>query len=192
MTHEPASSSNLFISPFDLWMLEPHKCRVISTAAVRNFRTSIQAQMSKLNWTSVLQRWQSKHGTVQTSNENDLSLAALVSFGSFREEIGGDLSGANTQMYQDVETPVAPDVGKINVSKVHHHCSSHSTNDTWLADTQPAIGIISTGDGNDYGHPTADCLERLYTHNVKLYWNRNGQRRYTRIRIRHRRRQYRC
>jgi len=40
---------------------------------------------------------QSRHGTVQTSNENDLSLAALVSFGSFKEEIGGDLSGDNTQ-----------------------------------------------------------------------------------------------
>jgi beta-lactamase superfamily II metal-dependent hydrolase len=117
---------------------------------------------------------QSSHGTVQTSNENDLSLAALVSFGSFKEEIGGDLSGDNTQMYQDVETPVAPDVGKINVYKVHHHCSSHSTNDTWLADTQPAVGIISTGDGNGYGHPTADCLERLHTHNVKAYWTETG------------------
>lgn len=77
-------------------------------------------------------------------------------------------------MYQDVETPVAPDVGKINVYKVHHNCSSHSTNDTWLADTQPAVGIISTGDGNDYAHPTADCLERLHTHNVKLYWTETG------------------
>jgi hypothetical protein len=77
-------------------------------------------------------------------------------------------------MYQDVETPVAPDVGKISVYKVHHHCSSHSTNDTWLADTQPVVGIISTGDGNDYGHPTADCLERLHTHNVKAYWTETG------------------
>jgi beta-lactamase superfamily II metal-dependent hydrolase len=116
----------------------------------------------------------SRNGSVQTSNENDLSLAALVSFGSFKEEIGGDLSGDNTQMYQDVETPVAPDVGRINVYKVHHHCSSHSTNDTWLADTQPAVGIISTGVGNDYGHPAADCLERLHTHNVKAYWTETG------------------
>jgi beta-lactamase superfamily II metal-dependent hydrolase len=116
----------------------------------------------------------SQHGTVQTSNENDLSLAAVVAFGSFKEEVGGDLSGDNTQMYQDVETPVAPDVGKINVYKVHHHCSSHSTNDTWLQDTQPAVGIISDGDSNDYGHPTADCLERLHTHNVKAYWTETG------------------
>ena len=92
----------------------------------------------------------SKNGQVSTANENDLSLSVVVSFGSFREEIGGDLSGDNTQMYQDVETPVAPDVGKIDVYKVHHHCSSHSTNDAWMTATQPAVGIVSTGDGNDY------------------------------------------
>src|SRR5262249_25124294 len=83
----------------------------------------------------------SQHGQVQTSNENDLSLAVVVSFGAFREEIGGDLSGDNTPMYQDVETPVAPDVGRINVYKVHHHCSSHSTNDAWMTATKPTVGI---------------------------------------------------
>ncbi len=117
---------------------------------------------------------QSRVGEVQTSNENDLSLAVVVSFGSFKEEIGGDLSGDNTQMYQDVETPVAPEVGKIDVYKVHHHCSSHSTNDAWMTSTQPTVGVISTGDGNDYGHPTADCLERLHKHNVKAYWTETG------------------
>jgi beta-lactamase superfamily II metal-dependent hydrolase len=116
----------------------------------------------------------SQVGEVQTSNENDLSLAVVVSFGSFKEEIGGDLSGDNTQMYQDVETPVAPEVGKIDVYKVHHHCSSHSTNDAWMSATQPTVAVISTGDGNDYGHPTADCLERLHKHNVKAYWTETG------------------
>lgn len=117
---------------------------------------------------------ESRSGQVQTSNENDLSLSVVVSFGAFREEIGGDLSGDNTQMYQDVETPVAPDVGRIDVYKVHHHCSSHSTNDAWMSATQPTVGIISTGDGNDYGHPTADCLERLHKHNVRAYWTETG------------------
>jgi len=116
----------------------------------------------------------SKNGSVTTSNENDLSLAVEVSFGSFREEIGGDLSGDKTDMYQDVERPVAPGVGKINVYKVHHHCSSHSSNEVWLDTTQPEVGIISTGDGNSYGHPTADCLERLHTHNVKVYLTETG------------------
>ena len=118
---------------------------------------------------------QSGSGQVQTSNENDLSLAVVASFGPFREEIGGDLSGDNTQMYQDVETPVAPAVGQIDVYKVHHHCSSHSTNDAWMAATKPTVAIISTGDGNDYGHPTQDCLERLHTRGVKrIYWTEQG------------------
>jgi beta-lactamase superfamily II metal-dependent hydrolase len=124
--------------------------------------------------TIVAEDGKSQHGAVETSNENDLSLATVVSFGTFKEEIGGDLSGDNTQMYQDVETPVALDVGKIDVYKVHHHCSSHSTNDTWLKDTKPAVGIISAGDRNDYGHPTADCLERLHVHNVRTYWTEMG------------------
>jgi len=111
---------------------------------------------------------------VSTTNENDLSLTATVQFGQFRAEIGGDLSGDSTQMYQDIETHVAPKVGRIDVYKVHHHCSSHSTNDTWLTTTKPTIGIISAGDGNSYGHPTQDCLERLHAGGVKTYWTEAG------------------
>lgn len=144
------------------------------TAAIGGTLTLDKNSPTPVLITIVAVNGRSRNGTVQTSNENDLSLSAVISFGRFKEEIGGDLSGDNTQMYQDVETPVAPDVGTINVYKVHHHCSSHSTNDTWLLDTQPAVGIISAGDGNDYGHPTADCLERLHTHNVKTYWTETG------------------
>jgi competence protein ComEC len=66
---------------------------------------------------------------VATTNENDLSLTATVDFGSFRAEIGGDLSGDDTDNYKDIETGVSKLVGPIDVYKVHHHCSSHSTND---------------------------------------------------------------
>lgn len=118
---------------------------------------------------------ESKHGHVDTTNENDLSLGVLISFGAFREVIDGDLSGDNTEMYQDVETPVAPDVGEIDVYKVHHHCSSHSTNNTWLADTKPTIAVISTGDGNSYGHPAPDCVTRLHEAGLqKVYWTERG------------------
>ena len=52
---------------------------------------------------------------VQTSNENDLSVSAVVHFGSFSAEIGGDLSGHKTRTYEDIETSVAPKVGQIEV-----------------------------------------------------------------------------
>jgi len=119
---------------------------------------------------------------IATTNENDLSLDALVTYGNFKAEIGGDLSGAsanrqlgpNTVEYKDIESSVAPTVGHIDVYKVHHHCSSYSSNDTWLSLTHPTIGIVSAGDGNTYGHPAPDCLERLHKANVKAYWTENG------------------
>jgi beta-lactamase superfamily II metal-dependent hydrolase len=114
-------------------------------------------------------------GQVKTANENDLSVSVLVEFGGFREEIGGDLSGDNTDMYEDIETPEAKDVGEIDVYKVHHHCSSHSTNYTWLQAARPTIAVISTGVGNDYGHPAADCLARLHEADLeKVYWTEAG------------------
>lgn len=111
---------------------------------------------------------------IETTNENDLSVVALVTFGNFKASEGGDLSGVKTDTYEDIETSVGPLIGHINVYQVHHHCSRYSTNDTWLNDTQPQIGIVSVGDGNRYGHPTAECLERLHQHNVKTYWTEKG------------------
>jgi beta-lactamase superfamily II metal-dependent hydrolase len=41
---------------------------------------------------------------VQTTNENDLSVVAVVRFGSFDAVIGGDLSGYQNTNYEDIET----------------------------------------------------------------------------------------
>jgi beta-lactamase superfamily II metal-dependent hydrolase len=111
---------------------------------------------------------------VQTTNENDLSVVAVVRFGKFTVELGGDLSGFHTGDYEDIETDVAPLVGQVEVYKIHHHCSQYSTNDTWLRVTKPIVGIVSVGDANGYGHPTEECLERLHAANVKTYWTETG------------------
>jgi beta-lactamase superfamily II metal-dependent hydrolase len=111
---------------------------------------------------------------IQTDDENDKSLDAVIEFGSFRAEIGGDLSGFDTQRYKDIETSVADKVGEIDVYKVHHHGSSHSTNPHWLSVTKPTVGVISCGDGNSYGHPTLECLETLHNANVRTYWTETG------------------
>jgi beta-lactamase superfamily II metal-dependent hydrolase len=148
-------------------------------AAVKPHRMTAEAgttvELDKGSGHSVLITVKAINGNgVTTTNENDLSLTALVSYDNFRAEIGGDLSGDNTDMYADIETGVGPKVGRIDVYKVHHHCSSHSTNEAWLRDTAPTIGIISTGDNNAYQHPTTDCLERLHQAGVKTYWTERG------------------
>ena len=95
---------------------------------------------------------------VSTSNENDLSLVATVSQGTFDVVIGGDLSGVDTGNYEDIEGPLAAKVGAFEVYKVHHHGSRYSSNDEWLAKINAQVGIISTGNGNTHGHPTQLCL----------------------------------
>ena len=111
---------------------------------------------------------------INTSNENDLSVSALVTFDNFKVEIGGDLSGENTGSYKDIESTVAKEVGQIDVYKVHHHCSSYSSNKAWLDVIKPTVGIISVGANNDYGHPAESCLSRLHDAGVKTYWTEKG------------------
>jgi beta-lactamase superfamily II metal-dependent hydrolase len=109
-----------------------------------------------------------------TSNENDRSLAVLITYGSFRAEIGGDLSGSDKEDYTDIETGVASGVGKLDLYKVHHHCSSFSSDQAWLAATMPTVAIISSGDRNEYGHPAVDCVERLHRAGAQTYWTEQG------------------
>lgn len=115
-------------------------------------------------------------GGVTTSNENDLSLVSVVHYGKFDAVMGGDLSGFDENDYKDIESTVANKVGQVEVYKVHHHCSSYSTNDTWLSVVRPKVGIISASGtiGRNHNHPTQNCLERLHKAGVKTYWTEIG------------------
>lgn len=105
------------------------------------------------------------------SDENAKSVVMLVSYGNFDEVIGGDLTGDGST---DVESTIGPQVGDVEVYKVHHHGSAYSTNENWLLATTPEVGIIQVGDGNSYGHPTSAALGRLHAHGVSTYWTETG------------------
>ncbi|WP_309893086.1 ComEC/Rec2 family competence protein [Archangium sp.] len=47
------------------------------------------------------------------------------------------------------------------VLKVGHHGGRHSSTEPFLAAVQPQAAIISSGKGNEYGHPTEEALQRL-------------------------------
>ena len=65
-------------------------------------------------------------------------------------------------------------LGWVEAYKVHHHGSRYSSSSAWLTNTSPRIGVISVGNGNSYGHPTRDCLDRLHTFGVKTFWTETG------------------
>ncbi len=95
-------------------------------------------------------------------NENDLSLGALISYRDFQEWIAGDISGVSNGDYADIETYVAASIGDIEVLRVNHHGSRYNSNETFLANLDPEVSIISTGVGNAHRHPNPDVIDRLY------------------------------
>ncbi|MDI6809071.1 MAG: T9SS type A sorting domain-containing protein [Candidatus Eisenbacteria bacterium] len=104
------------------------------------------------------------------SDENSKSVVLKVTYGNFDEVMGGDLTGGSSN---DVETTVGPEVGDVEVYKVHHHGSATSSIDNWLTAITAEVGVISVGT-NSYGHPTSEALSRLHNHNVKTYWTETG------------------
>ena len=57
---------------------------------------------------------------------------------------------------------------QANVIKIGHHGSKYSTSQEFLDEVNPSYAVISVGE-NAYGHPSADCLNKLRTKGVKLF-----------------------
>lgn len=55
-----------------------------------------------------------------------------------------------------------------DVLKVGHHGSGSSTSDAFLDVVMPEYAVISCGEGNSYGHPTEEALDRLEAHGAKI------------------------
>lgn len=95
------------------------------------------------------------------TSTNDRSVVMVIEWGSFREVIAGDLGGYDTDTIANVESSLGWLIGDIDILRVSHHGSRYSTNPGWLNVLAPEVAVISNGDGNDYGHPSADTLGRL-------------------------------
>ena len=108
---------------------------------------------------------------VDGSEENAKSMVLRITYGCFDEVMGGDLTGSAGE---DVESTVGPEVGDVEVYKVHHHGSAYSSNGNWLNATTPEVAVISLGNNNPYDYPTSEALMRLHNYDVKTYWTELG------------------
>lgn len=57
----------------------------------------------------------------------------------------------------------------IDVLKVAHHGSDHSSSTSFLRTVNPPIAVISCGEDNRYGHPAPEALERLNSAGALVY-----------------------
>ena len=58
---------------------------------------------------------------------------------------------------------------RVQVLKAAHHGSSYSTTEAFLERIKPKWAVISCGEGNRYGHPGEDTLDRLERQGVRTF-----------------------
>ena len=88
-------------------------------------------------------------------DDNDSSLAMEVTIGGKKLLVMGDAGAAKERSL--VKKGL---IGDCDIFLVNHHGSRYSNTRELLAAAKPEYAIISTGT-NAYGHPTADCIDRL-------------------------------
>ena len=96
-------------------------------------------------------------GPVQTySDPNNGSLVLRVDYGGTSFLFTGD-------MEQNAEADLMDSGANVraDVLKAGHHGSPTSSSEAFLEAVAPSIAVISVGEDNDYGHPSADVLARL-------------------------------
>lgn len=90
------------------------------------------------------------------SAEGNNGLAALMSRGTCDILVTGDMDiEAEERLLQTHTLP------ELDVLVAGHHGAATSTGEALLEATQPRLVLISAGEGNSYGHPSAQTLARL-------------------------------
>ncbi|MBE6803928.1 MAG: MBL fold metallo-hydrolase [Ruminococcaceae bacterium] len=102
--------------------------------------------------------------TVQSNNLNNMSVVLKVTYGDTEFLFQGDAESKieNDLLRSDYDIDV-------DVLKTGHHGSKTSSSDKYIEATSPEIAIISSGYGNNYGHPNATVLERLEKEGISTF-----------------------
>ena len=59
-------------------------------------------------------------------------------------------------------------LGEVTVLKAAHHGSASSSCEEFLELARPAFAVLSYGEGNSYGHPAPEAVERLEQTGARL------------------------
>lgn len=102
--------------------------------------------------------------SVQSNNLNNMSVVLKITYGEteFLFQSDSETKIENDLIYSDFDIDV-------DVLKVGHHGSKTSTSDKYIDATSPEIAIVSSGCGNNYGHPNGEILNRLEKNGINTF-----------------------
>ncbi|HEV2102328.1 MAG TPA: ComEC/Rec2 family competence protein, partial [Candidatus Acidoferrum sp.] len=102
---------------------------------------------------------------VAPSAKNNDSLVVRLQYKERSVLLPGD---AEKQAEYAMLSETGAEMLHADVLKVGHHGSKNSTMPEFLESVGPQIAIISAGEQNPYGHPSAEVLERLRESGVRI------------------------
>lgn len=109
------------------------------------------------------QRFHVTSPKIQTDSANENSLVLYSEFGNkswlFTGDIGHDTEMQLLQRFANLQ---------VDVLKVGHHGSKHSTLPEFVDHIQPSYALISVGKHNRYGHPTKEVLDTLNERGITI------------------------
>lgn len=97
-----------------------------------------------------------------TKDLNEASIILKMIFGNHTYLFTGDT-------IEEVEKTILSENINVDVLKVAHHGSKYSSCQEFLDVATPDYAIISAGEGNSYGHPEEETLNRLKQFTNKIY-----------------------
>ena len=99
-------------------------------------------------------------------NLNDWSISKRMAFGNVSMITTGD-----AERPAELEMIEAGHYLRADILRLGHHGSRTSTSQEFFDAVSPSIAIIQVGEGNRYGHPHPEVMDRLHAADVRIYRN---------------------
>ena len=96
------------------------------------------------------------------TDNNDASIVLKIVYGNVSFLLTGDAGIA-------LEKDMLQNDIQATVLKAGHHGSNTSSSEKFIQAVQPEVTVLSYGEGNKYGHPHAEVVERLQAVGSKIY-----------------------
>ncbi|MBU8908147.1 stalk domain-containing protein [Desertibacillus haloalkaliphilus] len=101
---------------------------------------------------------------------HDFSVSLYIEYNDFSAIFTGD---AETELESDMVNHYGDQLN-AQIYQVGHHGSNTSSTQLFLDHVQPEIAYFSFGEGNAYGHPHDEVVQRMAAMNIEMYYATQG------------------